>query len=138
MKRRLVFLLLVTAFLDSCGGNSRSAMVSLAGEWAGSFQSSNTSFAPFTVSAAITQDSDGNLTVMASFLNFPCLSAATLKGKLSGGNVTLVGSDRIGDSIILKGTSNSAGTQMSLSYSLNASASGKCETDTGTGMLRKQ
>lgn len=138
MKRRLVFVLLVTAFLDGCGGGSRSGMVSLAGEWAGRFQSSNASFAPFTVSAAITQDSNGNLTAMASFLNFLCLRAATLKGTLSGANVALVGSDSIGDNISLKGTSNSAATQMSLSYTLNASASGKCETDSGTGMLTKQ
>ena len=60
-----------------------------------------------------------------------------LKGTIAGLNVILAGSDAIGDNITFKGTTNAIGSQMSLSYVLNAGASGRCETDNGTGILSK-
>jgi hypothetical protein len=56
---------------------------------------------------------------------------------VSGLNVVLAGSGPNGDSITFKGTVDSAGTQLTLNYILNASASGKCETDDGAGTLDK-
>lgn len=138
MKRQLGFVLLLTALLNCCGGASQSGMLSVAGRWAGVFQSNDLSLVPFTILATITEDSSGNLTAAASFLKFACMSAANLKGTLSGTTITLAGSDSIGDNVTFKGMSNSQGTQMSLRYVLNASASGKCETDSGSGMLTKQ
>jgi hypothetical protein len=138
VKRQLVSVLLGVALLNCCGGGKQSGVLSIAGGWSGVFRSSNASIAPFTVMATIDEDNSGNLTATASFLNFPCLTAASLKGAITEMNVTFAGSDSAGDNVTLKGTSNTAGTQMSLSYVLNAGASGKCETDNGTGTLTKQ
>jgi len=72
-----------------------------------------------------------------AFFDSPCISAANLRGTITGLSVALAGSDNAGDNITLKGTTNTAGTRMSLVYRLNASASGRCETDDGTGTLSK-
>ena len=70
-------------------------------------------------------------------LGSPCLRNANLQLTVSGLNVVLAGSGPNGDSITFKGTVDSAGTQLTLNYILNASASGKCETDDGAGTLDK-
>jgi hypothetical protein len=138
VKHQLVSVLLGVALLNCCGGGNQSVVLSIAGRWSGVFRSSNASIAPFTVMATINEDNSGVLTATASFLNFPCLAAASLKGTITGMKVTFAGSDSAGDSATLEGTSNTAGTQMSLSYVVNGGASGKCETDNGTGTLTKQ
>jgi hypothetical protein len=125
--------------LAGCGddGGASAGMLSVAGRWSGAFQSNTTSLAPFMVEAIINQDTNGNLTATISFADSPCISSANLKGTITGMNLVLAGSDSVGDNITFRGSTNASGTQMSLAYVLNASASGRCETDNGTGTLSK-
>ena len=57
---------------------------------------------------------------------------------VKGSNVLLAGSDAKGDTVSFKGTINSSGTLMTLSYTINGSPSGRCEIDNGTGTMGKQ
>jgi hypothetical protein len=106
----------------------------LTGTWHGTFSSRN--FASFPVTLVINQGVGVKLTGAVN-LGSPCLRNANLQLTVSGLNVVLAGSGPKGDSITFKGTVDSAGTQLTLNYILNASASGKCETDDGAGTLDK-
>ena len=50
----------------------------------------------------------------------------------------LAGSDEEGDNITMRGTVDKTGTLLKASYILNGSATGRCETDDGTGNLAKR
>jgi hypothetical protein len=106
----------------------------LTGTWHGTFSSRN--FASFPVTLVINQGVGVKLTGAVT-LGSPCLRNANLQLTVSGFNVVLAGSGPKGDSITFRGTVDSAGTQLTLKYILNASASGKCETDDGAGTLDK-
>jgi len=106
----------------------------LVGTWQGRFSSRN--FASFPVTLIINQGVGVKLAGAVN-LGSPCLRSANLQVSVSGPDVVLAGSDANGDSISFKGTVDSAGTQLTMTYVLNASASGKCETDDGTGTLDK-
>ena len=106
----------------------------LAGTWHGTFSSRN--YASFPVALVINQGVGVKLTGAVN-LGSPCLRNAKLQITVSGLNVVLAGSDAKGDSITFKGTVDPAGTQLTMSYILNASATGKCETDDGAGTLDK-
>jgi hypothetical protein len=107
---------------------------SLVGTWQGSFSSRN--FASFPVTLVVNQGVGVKLAGAVN-LGSPCLKSANLQVTVSGPDVVLAGSNANGDSITFKGTLDSAGTQLSMTYILNASASGKCETDDGAGSLDK-
>jgi len=106
----------------------------LAGTWHGRFSSRN--FASFPVTLIINQGVGVKVTGAAN-LGSPCLRNANLQVTVSNLNVVVAGSDANGNSITFKGTIDSAGTQLTMNYVLNASASGKCETDDGAGTLDK-
>lgn len=106
----------------------------LAGTWQGRFSSRN--FASFPVTLIINQGVGVKLTGAVN-LGSPCLRSANLQVSVSGLNVVLAGSNTKGDSITFKGTVDTAGSQLSMSYVLNAGASGNCETDDGAGTLDK-
>jgi len=106
----------------------------LAGTWQGRFSSRN--YASFPVTLIINQGVGVKLTGAAN-LGSPCLRNANIQVTVSDLNVVLAGSDANGNSITFKGTIDSAGTQLTMNYVLNASASGKCETDDGAGTLDK-
>jgi hypothetical protein len=106
----------------------------LAGTWQGRFSSRN--FASFPVTLVINQGVGVKLTGAVN-LGSPCLRSANLQVTVSGLNVVLAGSDAKGDSVTFRGTVDSAGTQLTMTYILNASATGKCETDDGAGTLDK-
>ena len=52
--------------------------------------------------------------------------------------MVLAGSDPEGDSMTLRGTVDASGTLLNVRYIVNGSASGKCETDQGSGTLGKR
>jgi hypothetical protein len=106
----------------------------LVGTWQGRFSSRN--FASFPVTLIINQGVGVKLAGAVN-LGSPCLRSANLQVSVSGSDVVLAGSDANGDSITFKGTVDSGGTQLTMTYVLNASASGKCETDDGAGALDK-
>jgi hypothetical protein len=138
---RVVLVLSILAPFGRAGGSAVQAGAAaganpppLAGTWQGRFSSRN--FASFPVTLIINQGVGVKLTGAVN-LGSPCLRSANLQVTVSGLNVVLAGSDVNGDSITFKGTVDSAGTQLTMSYVLNASASGKCETDDGAGTLDK-
>ena len=133
---RVVLLLSILAPFGRAGGSAIRAGAAagtnpppLAGTWQGRFAS-------FPVTLVINQGVGVKLTGAVN-LGSPCLRSANLQVTVSGLNVVLAGSDVNGDSITFQGTVDSAGTQLTMTYVLNASASGKCETDDGAGTLDK-
>ena len=52
--------------------------------------------------------------------------------------VTLAGTSKAGESNTFKGTLDSSGKQLDLTYIANGSSSARCETDQGPGTLEKQ
>lgn len=109
----------------------------LAGTWSGTFQSDHPNMAPFTITVVITPDTNGHL-VGKSSLESQCVRGIKLQVTTSGSNVVLAGSDDEGDSLTFRGTLDQTGTLMNMRYIANGSASGKCETDQGSGSMGKR
>src|SRR5215467_15785506 len=116
---------------------ANSVSSSLQGVWSGAFFSRHSNTAGFTMTVVINPDSSGHL-VGDSSLNSDCLKGAKLQVTVTGAKVVLAGSDQEGDSLTVHGTLDSTGSIMQASYILNGSASGRCETDDGTGNLSKR
>jgi hypothetical protein len=136
MKRQPLFLtpvlLAVLLLLNPMFGESqtRSALV---GKWTGRVSSRN--FASFVVTIDISPDSKAHLVGDGS----PCFTEADLGVTTSGANAfTLAGRSKAGENITLKGTVDSSGKQLDLTYIVNGSGSARCETDQGAGTLDKQ
>jgi len=107
------------------------------GTWSGTFFSKHSDVPPFTLTVVINPESEANF-VGESTLNSNCLKGAKLQVKVTGSTVVLAGSDPDGDNITIRGTIDSTGTLLKSTYVLNGSASGRCETDDGTGSLGKR
>ena len=127
---RMAVIILAMSAVALAQGQSRAA-----GNWSGQFSSHN--FASFPVSIAITQDANGNLHGKASMAH-PCIKAGTLIVTVVNNNIVLGGSDADGDTITFRGTIDTAGTLLDLSFVLNGSPSARCETDQGNGSMEKQ
>jgi hypothetical protein len=107
------------------------------GTWSGTFFSKHTNVAPFAMTVVIHPDSPGHL-IGASTLDSDCLKDVGLEVTVKGPQITLAGSDDEGDNITVRGTVDGTGTMLKANYILNGSASGRCETDDGTGNLAKR
>ena len=107
------------------------------GTWSGTFFSKHSNVAPFTMTVVINPDSRGHL-IGSSTLNSDCLKDVRLEVTVTGSKVVLAGSDENGDNITVRGTVDKTGTLLKASYILNGSATGRCETDDGTGNLAKR
>jgi hypothetical protein len=115
------------------GGGSPQFRSALVGTWSG--RVSSTGFASFAVTITVSRDLKAHLVGEAS----PCFGEADLVVTTKGPNyVTLAGSSKAGESITFKGTIDSSGKQLDLTYIANGSASARCETDQGAGTLDKQ
>ena len=106
----------------------------LVGTWAGSFSSRN--FSSFPASLVVTQNAKG-LTGKAA-MGHRCVKQATLVITIVGNDVVFRGSDPDGDTITFRGNLDSTGKLLNLSFILNGSASGRCETDDGKGSVTRQ
>ena len=107
------------------------------GTWSGTFFSKHANVAPFAMTVVINPDSHGHL-IGASTLDSDCLKDVRLEITVKGPQITLAGSDDEGDNITVRGTVDGTGTMLKANYILNGSASGRCETDDGTGNLAKR
>jgi hypothetical protein len=116
---------------------ARQASSSMQGTWSGAFFSRHSNASGFTMTVVINPDSRGHL-VGDSSLSSNCLKGAKLQVAVTGSKVVLAGSDEEGDSLTVRGTLDSTGSLLQATYILNGSASGKCETDDGTGNLSKR
>jgi hypothetical protein len=111
------------------------------GTWSGTFFSKNSNTAPFTMTVVITGNSDapsGSPLTAGSSLNSDCMKNAKLVVTVNGANVIIAGSDQDGDNITVRGTVDNTGALLKATYVINGSASGRCETDNGTGNLAKR
>lgn len=107
------------------------------GVWSGTFFPKHSNVSPFTMTVVINPDAKGKL-VGSSSLNSNCLKDVRLEVTVTGTNVVLAGSDDSGNNITVRGTVDNSGTLMNATYIMNGSATGKCETDDGTGNLSKR
>jgi hypothetical protein len=136
MKQPFFALVLVVVVLlpgSALLGRSPELRNALVGTWSG--RVSSTSFASFAITIKINPDLKAHVVGEAS----PCFGEANLVVTTKGSNyVTLAGSSKAGESITFKGTIDSSGKQLDLTYIANGSASARCETDQGAGTLDKQ
>jgi hypothetical protein len=121
----------------SAAESKQQPAIEIRGTWSGSFFSKHSNVAPFTMTVIINPDSRGHL-IGSSTLNSDCLKDVRLEVTVTGSNVVLAGSDENGDNITVRGTVDKTGTLLKASYILNGSATGRCETDNGTGNLAKR
>jgi len=121
----------------SAAGSAQQPAAEVKGTWSGTFFSKHSNIAPFTMTVVITPDSSGHL-IGSSTLSSDCLKDVRLEVTVTGSNVVLAGSDESGDNITVRGTVDKTGTMLKASYILNGSATGRCETDDGTGNLAKR
>jgi len=115
----------------------KSSASDLAGTWSGTFQSDHANMAPFTITVVINPDEQGHL-IGKSDLVSPCVKGIKLQVTTEGSDVVLAGSDEDGDNLTFRGTMDASGTIMNMRYIANGSASGKCETDQGSGTMGKR
>src|ERR1051325_8141041 len=116
---------------------ARASSSNITGTWSGTFQSDHPNMAPFTITVVIAPDANGHL-VGKSNLESQCVRGIQLQVTTSGSNVVLAGSDNEGDSLTFRGSLDQTGTLMNLRYIANGSASGRCETDQGSGSMGKR
>jgi hypothetical protein len=121
----------------TAAGGKQQAATDVKGTWSGTFFSKHSNVAPFTMTVVISADSHGHLTGNSSF-NSECLKGAQVEVTVTGSQVVLAGRSKEGDNITVRGTVDNTGTLLKVSYILNGSASGQCETDGGTGTLAKR
>lgn len=107
------------------------------GTWSGTFYSRHSGVSPFTITAVIDADSHAHL-IGKSSLSSDCFKDVDLKVTVDGSKVSLAGSDENGANITFQGMVDQTGTLLKLRYIINGSASGKCESDDGTGSLGKR
>jgi hypothetical protein len=121
----------------SAAGSTQQATIDVRGTWSGTFFSKHSNVAPFTMTVVIITDEHARL-IGTSSLNSDCLKNAKLQVTVTGSQVVLAGSDDEGDNITVRGTVDNTGTLLKSTYILNGSATGRCETDDGTGNLAKR
>jgi len=121
----------------SAAGATQQPAAEVRGTWSGTFFSKHSNVAPFTMTVVIDPDSGGYL-IGTSTLSSDCLKEVRLEATVTGSKVVLSGSDESGDNITVRGTVDKTGTLLKASYILNGSATGRCETDDGTGNLAKR
>jgi hypothetical protein len=107
------------------------------GTWSGTFISKNPGTEPFTTTIKISSDSRARLVGDASLVS-SCLDNHHLQVTVSGSNIVLAGSDAKGDTVTFRGTIDSTATLLTLDYTINGSASRRCEIDNGTGTMGKR
>jgi hypothetical protein len=110
--------------------------IDVSGTWTGTFFSNYPNVPSFSLTVKITPNGKTHF-IGDSSLNSVCMKGAKLQITVTGTQVVLAGSDAEGDNLTLRGTLDPTATMLQASYILNASASGECETDDGTGNLAK-
>lgn len=134
-----VLILACATYISASGqtGAKQPSAADVRGTWSGTFFSKHSNVTPFTMTVVISPDASAHL-VGNSTLSSGCLKNARLRVTFSGSQVVLSGSDDSGDNITVRGSLDTTGSMLKTSYVLNGSATGRCETDNGTGDLAKR
>jgi hypothetical protein len=122
---------------DAVSISASSNQPDVKGTWSGTFISRNAGFEPFTITVVISANSSGHLIGDASLVS-RCLDSHRLKVTVTGSNIVLAGNDARGDTVTFSGTIDNTGTLLTLDYTINGSASARCEIDNGTGTMGKR
>ena len=109
----------------------------VAGTWHGTLSSHAHPDESVPATLVINKDLDAKLTGAVNLLS-RCIKDVTLEVTVDGRNVVLAGTDDDGDTLTLRGMLDDSGASLSMTYILNSSASGRCETDQGAGTLKKR
>jgi hypothetical protein len=117
--------------------SSEGDLIDVRGTWSGKFVSKHPENPAFTMTVIVSPDANGDL-IGRSTLNSRCLKRAQLKVTVEGSRIIFAGSDEQGDSITVRGTIDETGAIVKAAYILDGSATGRCETDDGTGTLTRQ
>jgi hypothetical protein len=123
--------------ITSTAGATSNSQVDLSGMWSGTLTSKDANAEAFTMRVLINKDEHGHF-VGSSTLESKCLKDAQLQVTVKGSEIILAGSDEQGDNITVRGTLDKTGSLLKSTYILDGSASGRCETDAGTGTLTRQ
>ncbi len=125
--------LLAAVLLPQTVLGSSATPKALVGKWAGRVSSVST--ASFVVTIEISPDSKAHIVGEGS----PCFTEADLVVTPTGPEaVTLAGSSKAHENVTFKGTLDGNEKQLEVTYIVNGSGSGRCETDRGAGTLEKQ
>jgi len=133
----IISAILILADQNKLPSSAQKTATDFTGTWSGTFFSKHANVAPFAMTVVINPDAHGYL-IGASTLDSDCLKDVRLEVTVKGPQITLAGSDDEGDNITVRGTVDGTGTRLKANYILNGSASGRCETDDGTGNLAKR
>lgn len=109
----------------------------LKGTWSGTLVHAKPEAHSAPISISISADPTGAL-VGTTALESKCVKNPRLKVRINGSDVALIGSDPEGDSLSLKGTLDSTGKVLTMTFTANGSASGRCESIRGTATLKRQ
>jgi hypothetical protein len=118
-------------------GSAPRSPVDVVGTWSGTFQSRQPHFSPFTITVVISADPNGHL-VGTSSVGADCVKDGRFQVTVNGSDIVLAGGDTENNHITFRGTIDRTRTLLSLNYILNGSASGRCESDDGTGTMGKR
>ena len=108
------------------------------GTWSGTFRSKHTHIAPFTLTLVVGPNKHGHLANASGLASYCLLRNVDLHVIVSGSNVILAGTDKIGNTLTFEGSIDSTGRVLTTHYVTNGGATGKCESDDGTAYLQKQ
>lgn len=131
----LATLLSITVVLSLPARSAVAQAPSLTGTWEGKLSSRN--YAPAPVILVINQGVGAKLAGAINRFS-PCLQEADLEIEIKGSTIVVAGSDPDGNTLTLKGSVDANGTHLAVTYILNGSVSGNCETDDGSGTLTKR
>jgi len=131
-----LMVLLFASTMVAMAASSKPA-VDVKGTWSGTFLSRHSDVSPFVITVVISPDSRGHL-LGDSTLNSDCVKNLRLYVTVKGSQISLAGSDEDGANLTFAGSIDATGTLLNLSYLINGSASGRCESDDGTGSLGKR
>jgi hypothetical protein len=125
----------ILAILTAGWSSPESARASdFAGAWHGTLSSRNYESVPVTL--LINQGVGAKLTGAVNLIS-RCLRDADLSVTTAGSNIVLAGTDPDGNTVTFKGSLNDTATKLAVTYIVNGSAGGDCETDDGSGTLSR-
>src|SRR5690349_16550646 len=109
---------------DHASPDLKSAAAAVIGNWSGTFFPKHQNGHPFAATISVSADAKYGL-IGSSRVVAPCIANPALHVNLIGSQLELAGSDADGDTILIRGTVNETGKQITdVTYIINGSASG--------------
>jgi hypothetical protein len=126
-----------TSGAQGVGSATQGPAGDIVGTWSGTFFQPKSKLPAFTITIVIDRDASGHL-VAKSSQDSSCVKDSNLQVTVKGRQVVIAGSDDEGNNMTLRGKVDAAGSLLSMKYIINGGASGRCESDIGTGSMAKR